>query len=346
MCTARSTSRPCTANGCPASSAMRRADPAVCSGRARPGTSRPSSASPSRASVSDRRRPCWIRPTRRPISSSANGCPNVSAISLNRARWMTNTATGCCVRSAARIAWSMRSWNRTRLHSPGGVVAQRRQLVVGQKLRDIVQNRGAHPLATPLQAAERCVQLDALAIAAPPDQRAQRPVAAAEQARLIMLGHLQQPAERGAHELVGGVPEHLAERAIARPDASVAIEGQDRSGALFRESRHEKRRIGTARHSGWPGCPQRMRDGSACRSPAREGSRRAGPPAPAPRRRCGWRADVPEKDQARGDREQQSARQRGRAVEHRPEHQAKDRRELEQARGSPAAASRLRAVGG
>ena len=132
----------------------------------------------------------------------------------------------------------------------GGIVAQRRQLVVGQELRDIVENGGPHPITMPLQAAERCVQLDALAIAAAPDQRAQWAVAAAEQAWLIMLGHIQQPAERGAHELTRGVAEHLAERAIARPDAPVAIEGEDRRGALFRESRHERRQIGIARPSG------------------------------------------------------------------------------------------------
>ena len=142
-----------------------------------------------------------------------------------------------------------------------GVVAQRRQFVIGKELRDIVQNRGAHPLATPLQAAERCVQLDALAIAAAPDQRAQRPVAAAEQARLVMLGHLQQPAERGAHKLVGGVPEHLAERAIARADASVAIEGQDRSRALFGEGRHQRRRIGAALRGGRPAVRSRCAAG-------------------------------------------------------------------------------------
>jgi hypothetical protein len=124
--------------------------------------------------------------------------------------------------------------------------------VVGQELGHIVQNGDTDTLAPPIEAAERCVQLDALAVAAPPDQRTQRAVAAAEQAWLIMLGRVEQPAERGAHDLAGGVAEHLAEGAVARPDVAVAIEGQDRSGALFRESRHERRRIGPAGHSGGP----------------------------------------------------------------------------------------------
>jgi hypothetical protein len=165
---------------------------------------------------------------------------------------MTNTATGLlrAVRRQDRLVDAI--VEEDAVAQSGGVVAQRRQLVIGEELGDIVENRGADPVAPPIQAAERGVQLDALAIAAAPDQRAQRPVAAAEQAWLVMLRHIQQPAERGAHEFAGGVPEHCAERAVARPDPSVAIEGQNRSGALFRESRHEGDRIGPALRGGTP----------------------------------------------------------------------------------------------
>ena len=226
----------------------------------------------------------------------------------------------------------------------GGIVAQRRQLVVGQQLRDIVENGGAHPLAAPLEAAQRCVQLDALAIAAPPDQRAQRPVAAAEQAWLIMLGHVEQPAERGAHELAGGVAEHLAERAIARPDAAVAIEGQDRSGALFREGRHERRRIGTARHSGWPavrsGCETGQRaDHQREQDRGEQGPRRQHHDAGVAGQRTFREGPGPRRPRTAV---RPSARTSGETAARAP---GKGPPRPERARGSPAAVSRLRADG-
>ena len=102
------------------------------------------------------------------------------------------------------------------------------------------------PIAMPLKGAERGVQMDASAIAATRDQRTDEPVAAAEQSRLIVARHVEQPAERRAHEVGRRIAEHLPKCRIARPDAAVAVEDQDRGGALCSESRHQGRQLGAA----------------------------------------------------------------------------------------------------
>jgi hypothetical protein len=127
---------------------------------------------------------------------------------------------------------------------------QRQQLLIGPDLGDVVEDGHPEPFAAPLQGAQRGVQSDAPAIAAVRHQHTDQPVAAAEQSGLVVAGNVEQSAERRPYEVVGGVAEHLGKRPIAPTYAAVAIEDQDRCGALLHHSRHQGRDVGIAGRGG------------------------------------------------------------------------------------------------
>jgi hypothetical protein len=191
-----------------------------------------------------------MRPTRRAISSWANDSAEGIGDQLEQVE-VNDEHGGRLLRAVRRQNGLFDSIVEQHVIAQSrGVIGQRQQLLIGADLRHVVENGNPEPVAMPLERAQRGLEMDALAIVTARDQRADRPVASAKQPWLISVGDVEQAAERRADEVGGGVAEHLPKRAIARPNASVAVHHQDRRGALLRQRRHDGRRVGVARDGG------------------------------------------------------------------------------------------------